>query len=309
MCSTEKKLVIFNQRSLMKKLLCIFLLFLFAACTGNKKEEKKAANAPPHIEKVNFFLEVSGSMAGYLNGSTDFVKTIPNLLVAIEHKVDSGRLKEHEYYIGDSIIPFKGNTEDFINDMSTRQPAREKSSEMQNMFKMIADKTDSNDISVFVSDCILSYSDAEVRANKEINREKAEGGLKPLITSTFDRLQQKNNMCASVFGFMSDFDGTYYTYQNERIQIKKGQAIRPYYLWVIGNRELLKQFDAQLYKLESFKPDLAMNFGVFDKPVTDYRIFFKYKKAGAWETDSKALTDVKVSKNQSAQVAVGLDLS
>ena len=77
----------------MKKLLCIYLLFLFAACTGNKKEEKKATNAPPHIEKVNFFLEVSGSMAGYLNGSTDFVKTIPNLLVAIEHKVDSGRLK------------------------------------------------------------------------------------------------------------------------------------------------------------------------------------------------------------------------
>jgi hypothetical protein len=180
---------------------------------------------------------------------------------------------------------------------------------MQNMFKMIADKTDSNDISMFVSDCILSYSDAEVRANKEINREKAEGGLKPLVTSTFDKLQQKNNMCASVFGFMSDFEGTYYTYQNERIQIKKGQTVRPYYLWVIGNRELLKQFDAQLYKLESFKPDLAMNFGIFDKPVTDYRIFFKYKKTGAWETDSKALTDIKVSKNQSAEMAVGLDLS
>ncbi len=293
----------------MKKLLCIYLLFLFAACTGNKKEEKKAPNAPPHIEKVNFFLEVSGSMAGYLNGSTDFVKTIPNLLVAIEHKVDSGRLKVHEYYIGDSIIPFKGNTEDFITDMSTRQPAKEKSSEMQNIFKMVADKTDSNDISMFVSDCILSYSDNEVRANKEINREKAEGGLKPLITSTFDKLQQKNNMCASVFGFMSDFNGIYYTYQNEKVPIKKGQVIRPYYLWVIGNRELLKQFDAQLYKLESFKPDLAMNFGVFDKPVTDYSVFFRYKKGGEWETDGKALTDAKISKKQPAQVAIGVDLS
>src|SRR4051812_12235458 len=293
----------------MKRFLCIYLLFLFVACTGNKKEEKKATNAPPHIEKVNFLLEVSGSMAGYLNGSTDFVKTIPNLLVAIEHKVDSGRLKVHEYYIGDSIIPFKGNTEDFINDMSTRQPAKEKSSEMQNIFKMIADKTDSNDISMFVSDCILSYSDNEVRANKEINREKAEGGLKPLITSTFDRLQQKNNMSASVFGFMSDFNGVYYTYQNEKIPIKKGQAVRPYYLWVIGNRELLKQFDAQLYKLESFKPDLALNFGVFDKPVTDYSVFFRYKKGGEWETDGKALNNAKISKKQPAQVAIGVDLS
>lgn len=258
----------------MKKLLSICLLFLLAACTGNKKETKATPAAEPHIEKVNFFLEISGSMAGYLNGATDFVKTIPNLLVGIEHKVDSGRLKVHEYYIADSVMPFKGNTEDFINDMSTRQPAKEKSSEMQNMFKMIADKTDSNDISMFVSDCILSYSDAEVKANKEINREKAEGGLKPLITSTFDKLQQKNNMCASVYGFMSDFNGTYYTYQNERITIKKGEAVRPYYLWVIGNRALLKKFDAQLYKLESFKPDLAMNFGLFDKSITDYHIFF-----------------------------------
>ncbi|TKK71522.1 hypothetical protein FC093_00405 [Ilyomonas limi] len=293
----------------MKKLLCICLLFLLAACTSDNGEEKATPAASPHINKVNFFLEVSGSMAGYLNGATDFVKTIPNLLVAIEHKVDSGRLKVHEYYIADSITPFNGSTEEFISEMATRQTAKEKSSEMQNMFKMIADKTDSNDISMFVSDCILSYSDAEVKANKEINREKAEGGLKPLITSTFDKLQQKNNMCASVFGFMSDFNGTYYTYQNEKIPIKKGQVVRPYYLWVIGNRELLKQFNAQLYKLESFKPDLAINFGLFDKSITDYSIFFRYKKSGEWETDGKALTDVAVSKKQSVQVAVGLDLS
>ena len=293
----------------MKKLLSICLLFLFAGCSSNNHEAKKVSTAAPHIEKVNFFLEVSGSMAGYLNGATDFVKTIPNLLVAIEHKVDSGRLKVHEYYIADSITPFTGSTEDFITDMSTRQPAKEKSSEMQQIFKMIADKTDSNDISMFVSDCILSYADNEVRANKEINREKAEGGLKPLITSTFDKLQQKNNMCASVFGFMSDFNGVYYTYQNEKIVIKKGQVIRPYYLWVIGNRELLKQFDAQLYKLESFKPDLAMNFGLFDKSVTDYSIFFRFKKSGEWETDGKALTDANISKKQPATVAVGLDLS
>src|SRR5689334_5836055 len=119
----------------MKKLLFLCLLFLFAGCTENKKEEKKALTTEPHIEKVNFFLEVSGSMAGYLNGATDFVKTIPNLLVAVEHKVDSGKLKLHNYYIADTITPFKGNTEDFINDMSTRQPAKEKSSEMQNIFK------------------------------------------------------------------------------------------------------------------------------------------------------------------------------
>jgi hypothetical protein len=116
-------------------------------------------------------------------------------------------------------------------------------------------------------------------------------------------------MCASVFGFMSDFNGTYYTYQNEKIPIKKGQVVRPYYLWVIGNQELLKEFDAQLYKLESFKPDLAMNFGIFDKAITSYCIFFRYKKSGEWETDGKAIDNAKISKKAPAQIAIGLDLS
>lgn len=110
----------------MKKLLCIGLLFALAGCTSNDHKEKMPAPAEPRIEKVNFFLEVSGSMAGYLKGATDFVKTIPNLLVAIEQKVDSGRLKLHNYYIADSAMPFTGSTEDFINNMATRQPAKEK---------------------------------------------------------------------------------------------------------------------------------------------------------------------------------------
>ncbi len=219
----------------MKKTLRICFLFVFFSCTENKKKDKTPVSSEHRIEKINFFMEVSGSMAGYLKGSTDFVKMIPNLLVAIEHKVDSGRLKLHNYYIAESVLPFNGTTEDFIYTIATRHPAREKSSEMHKIFQMIADRTDSNDISMFVSDCILSYSDADIKGNMEINREKAEGGLKPFITSTFSKLQNKNEMCASVYGFNSDFDGTYYTYQNNRLPIKKRQCHQA--LLFMGDRE------------------------------------------------------------------------
>ena len=116
-------------------------------------------------------------------------------------------------------------------------------------------------------------------------------------------------MCASLYGFNSDFDGIYYTYQNGKIPIKKGEVIRPYYLWVIGNRKLLTKFDDQLYKIESFKPDIAMNFGIFDNPVSGYDIFFKYKKSGTWEPDAKTISDARISKKTPAVVAIGVDLS
>ena len=294
----------------MKNILWICFLWIFVCCTDNHQKKEKALIPDENkIDKINFFMETSGSMAGYLTGSTDFVKTIPNLLIAIEQKVDSGKLKLHNFFIADTITPFTGTTEDFINELSTKHPAKEKSSEMHKIFKMVADKTDSNDISIFVSDCILSYPDADIKNNKEINREKAEGGLKPFITSAFNSLQKKNDICASVYGFNSSFNGTYFTYQNGKLPLK-GNVVRPYYLWVIGNKELLKHFNSQLKKLESFKPDnVAMDFGIFDEPVNDYNIFFRFKKSGQWEQDGKGLTGFEIDKQAPSTVAIGLDLS
>lgn len=295
----------------MKNGLLLFSFFLvFSGCSSNEdKKTVKSVSQEKKIDKINFFMETSGSMAGYLKGTTDFVKTIPNLLIAIEQKIDSGKTPMHSYYIADTITPFAGTTKDFIYEISTKRPAKEKSSEMHRIFKMIADKTDSNDISMFVSDCILSYSDKDIKSNPEINREKAEGGLKPFITSAFNDLQKKNDMCASVYGFNSNFNGTYYTYQNNKIPVN-GNVVRPYYLWVIGNRDLLKKFNGELKKLESFKPDnISIDFGIFDKPITDYTVFFKYKKSGEWETGNKGLTNVEVSKTKPATFAIGADLS
>lgn len=294
----------------MKNCLLLFSFFLvFSGCSNEDVKTVKSVGLVKKIDKVNFFMETSGSMAGYLKGSTDFVKTIPNLLIAIEQKIDSGKTPMHTYFIADTITPFSGTTKDFIYEISIKQPAKEKSSEMHKIFKMIADKTDSNDISMFVSDCILSYSDKDIEENPEINREKAEGGLKPFITSAFNDLQKKNDMCASVYGFNSNFNGTYYTYQNNKIPVK-GNVVRPYYIWVIGNRDLLKKFNSELKKLESFKPDnISIDFGIFDKPITDYTVFFKYKKGGVWEAGDKGITNVEVSKTKPVTFAIGVDLS
>lgn len=288
---------------------CVLIMLLLAC---NNPEVKDVTSAKEKkIEKINFFMETSGSMAGYLNGSTEFRKKIPNLLVNIEGKIDSGKLKLHNYYINDSIVPYQGSTRDFINAISTKQPAKGKSSEMHKIFSMVAAHTDSNDISIFVSDCILSYSDDVLRQkdNRNINRDNAEGELKATMTAAFIDLQKKNDICASVFGFNSGFVGTYYTFQNDKIQLK-GDVQRPYYIWVIGNKELLVRFNRQLNELESFKPHtLAMDFGVFEKPISDYKVLFSYQRKGDWSTDYKAVTGMDVSEKQPASFAIVTDLS
>ena len=289
---------------------CIFLCN--SACNSCNKEKKTIPVKEKKISKINFFMETSGSMAGYLQGSTDFRKRIPNLLVNIEGKIDSGKIPLYNYYIADTIKRFSGNTQDFINAISTQQPAHDKSSEMHKIFKMIAEQTDSNDISIFVSDCILSYPDEVLRkkGNENINKDNAEGELKSRMTTVFIDMQHKNNMCASVYGFNSSFVGNYYTYQNNKIRLN-GNVNRPYYMWVIGNRDLLIHFDKQLNELENMQSHtMAMGFGLFGNAIKEGYVLYNYEREGNWSVDGdNGLKDVSVSVKKPCAFAIVVDLS
>lgn len=291
----------------------LFIAMIITGCNGGKpKNIPTQQTAEKKIDKINFFMETSGSMAGYLQGSTDFRKRIPNLLVNIEGKVDSGKLKLRNYYIADSIVPFNGTTQQFINAISVEHPTKSKSSEMHRIFEMIAQHTDSNDISIFVSDCILSYPDDVLRkkGNENINRDNAEGELKATMTKSFLDLKQHKHMCAMVYGFNSNFVGNYYTYQNKVIPIK-GDVSRPYYMWVIGNRELLSHFNSQLNEMESLQPyTMAMDFGLFSEPVKNGNVLFKYAKEGEWAIDGdNGLKGVSASTKKPCVFAMAADLS
>lgn len=282
------------------------LALLIVAFSCSKKEHKEEKAPDKEVGKVNFFMETSASMAGYFNGSTEFVKDIPNLLVDIEGKESFGKSPLKLYYVADSLTPYTGSTKDFIREISTTKVANEKSSEMHRILEMIASKTDSNDISLFVSDCILSYPDNVIKTNSEINKQKAPGELKALVKSTFLKLK-RDNISASLYGFNSAFFGNYYTYQNTKLKLD-GQE-RPYYLWVIGNKELVSKFNKKLADLNNFKPVLDLNFGLFDKTIDDFETFFTYEREGEWKVDDNGIADLKASKKKPSVFAIAVDLS
>lgn len=284
-----------------------FLLpFLITVFSCTEKKKKEVTLPEKQVSKVNFFMETSASMAGYFNGSTEFVEDIPNLLVDIERKESFGKAPLKIYYVADSLTPYTGSTKDFIREISTTKVATEKSSEMHKILEMIASKTDSNDISLFVSDCILSYPDHVIKTNPQINQQKAPGELKALVKDTFFELKKKG-ISASLYGFSSAFFGNYYTYQNAKLKLD-GQE-RPYYLWVVGNKELVSKFNKKLADLNSFKPVIDLNFGLFDETIDGFETFFTYEKSGEWQPKDKEISELKASKKNPAVFAIAVDLS
>ncbi|TWV92998.1 hypothetical protein [Chitinophaga pinensis] len=76
-----------------------------------------------------------------------------------------------QLYIADSIVPFNGSTQQFINAISVEHPAKNKSSEMHRIFEMIA-----RILTLMTSPlCVrlyIVYSDEVLRkkGNENINR-------------------------------------------------------------------------------------------------------------------------------------------
>lgn len=293
----------------LKNALLFACLALVIASCGNGPAQKEVPLASrKKIAHINFFMETSGSMAGYLKGNTDFRSYIPNLLVNVEGKIDSGKAALRNFYIDDSARQYSGTTQDFIKEIAVQSPAHGKSSQMQKIFETVAQRTDSNDISLFVSDCILSYPDDVIRKDININQTNAPGDLKSSITRTFLELKKKN-IGASVYAFNSSFNGTYYDFQNNKITLN-GDTKRPYFIWVLGNRDLLIDFNRQLQEQNMLAPVIfSMDFGLFTKPVDAYSVLFSYERQGKWETDLREVTDIEASEKAKARFAVALDLS
>ncbi|SEI49884.1 hypothetical protein SAMN05216327_10248 [Dyadobacter sp. SG02] len=293
---------------MIKHLQLLVLFVIVLGCTDETKKKaahKKDRAAPQKVDQIHFFMETSASMEGYFKGGTEFVRDIANMMVDIEGSRLTPAQPMQIYYIAGKAIPFTGETRDFIRQMATVKIASSKSSDMHRIFQLIAGKTRPDDLSIFVSDCILSYPDSIVRRNPEINRQRAAGELRALMKSTFRGLKKKG-FCASLYGFNSDFNGNYYNYRNGKIKLVNQK--RPYYLWVIGRKEQVAMFNRELEGLRNFSPFLRLDFGIFDQPVSQHQLFFAYQKQGDWRPDNGGIKELETSVKKPAAFAIGVDL-
>lgn len=273
-------------------------------CPTTAAKTKDGCPVERKINAIHFYLETSASMGGYFKQDAEFPIIVSDLTAKIDKNIKPISIA----FIAEHKEPFKGNPQQFSSQIANTKINPQKSSQLHNIIGNITMDMDSNDIVILVSDCILSFTEAEVKSNPEINRNMAPSTLKSYIYSTFADLNKKKGIGASIYAFKSKFYGTYYDYQNKKHSLSGEQ--RPFYVWVIGNKELLTRFNAQLATISSFKPEKELHFGLSDKPVSEYRIISGIGHKGDWMENSEknGIEEIGDPRKTATQFCVALNL-
>lgn len=255
------------------------------------------------INSIQFYIDKSKSMGGYFNKAkdTEFRTIVTDLTAKIEKTIKPTSI----WLITDKVKgPFR--VQDFSTKMATESIANADGYQLHGMISNITSSRASNDITILVSDYILSYPDAEIRDNPEINKTNAPTDLKNKVFSTFFDLKNQG-ISTSIYAFKSKFYGTYYDYRNGKTELDG--SIRPFYIWVMANRELLSQFNSKITEISTFRPEKSLHFGFSEKAITEYNIIPQIEREGKWMTDeSNHIKDVEFKANKILQFSIGINL-
>lgn len=231
----------------MIKRVCIGLigmLGLFASCSDHNPNCQKLAKIHNseklyleshkcEVGKVNLYVENSGSMDGYVNGNTEFKTDLFNIVKLLGEKEPVTKF----FINADSIILTNLTDYDFSNGISVcafqKWGGNRESSNIAELVERIIQKTDSNGISVFVSDCVFDpQNDPDI--------EKRLGQQKTTIQTALKRKLGKSPLFGViVYRLTSSFTGFYYNKVKPHTYLKDIQ--RPFYVWIFGEVNKLKK--------------------------------------------------------------------
>ena len=210
-------------------------------------------NPKSTVPLVNVYMENSGSMQGYnSNNCNDFTSVISELVSVY------GRKNTRGYFYSDGLSEAT-EADIFADKIAGKKVIYGKSSPLHVIINSIINKNSS--ISFLVTDGIMSGTDEQINKNSLYNKNYRE----ELQHSLSDKLKDKQ-LASSIYQFESNFDGTYYCYDNSKINLKGKK--RPFYIIAIGKKEYVNDFKKKIAdgKLPDFKPLQQVHFGLIDYP-------------------------------------------
>jgi len=187
---------------------------------------------PPAIiaPKINFYLENSGSMDGYVSGLTSFKDSLFNLLSNLSIVYGPKSLKL--YYINSRPIPDSTGISQFIKYLTPASFAMRggdrSSSDLDNIFSMIFSRSDTNTLNILVSDFICSIKGINTSALLSTQR----ASTKLIFANSLDGIS------VLILKMKSQFNGKYYYWdpglRSENVRYLPPGSTRPYYVWIFG---------------------------------------------------------------------------
>ena len=225
-------------------LLIVFPIFilLFAGCKNRhsnlvvKQDNITQNEDTPQKFNVNFFLENSGSMNGYMEGpNTTFKNQLYSLLTRVKllsnthlnlWLINKGEKELYPDAGNDDLQKFK----DILNPTSFRDLTKGDSlgeTDLNNLIKRCIKKVDDKNVSIFVSDCIYSPGKNVKDATKYLADQK-----NGIFLNTATELKNKD-LSIIILNCVADFKGNYWDRSDNKITFSK-PVNRPYYIWIIG---------------------------------------------------------------------------
>lgn len=255
----------------------LFSIFLLSFCSGTVKTDH--GPSPKFTSKsklvikpqINVFLENSGSMFGYVNGGTsDFQSGIYSYVSNIKNSGLISSIKLN--YINSKIIPQGNDLKEFILNLTPysfkKKGGNLASTDIPDLFDKVLKTTDNKSVSILITDAISSYSISS-------RGSKALGLIRSMMKDNI--LSQKNanpNLGIVVYQLNSEFSGTFYDPMNRMRKLVKKQ--RPFYIFLIGNNEYLKELitdsKTDINLVLGSKPENYFAFGDLKNSQSPYAI-------------------------------------
>ena len=254
--------------------------------------DQDEVDQPAKIAKATFFIENSESMFGYVRGNTNYVDVISELSEKPMF-VEEGVTREFNFINGgDSleITPIGDDPADLrdklnINGFSCGDPTK---SNLNSMFQKALARARVDTISILVSDAIYDIGNR----NDPLLALTTEGDA---TRARFIERLREGGLQTIMIKLHSQFEGHYFPASGGRIRINQ---IRPFYVWIFGESELLNKYFTEKY-IQSLKgySDVA-RFLKFDDLKIPFQATSQNPRSGRFRfnrRDKNKLIDVEAN--------------
>ena len=191
------------------------------------------------LQEINVYLENSGSMDGYVKGNTGFEQSLFAYLseMQINNIVDTLNLN----YINSRVIPLGHDVEKFIHHIEPvdfrKHGGNLGTTDIAIVLDTIFNRHKSNEISMFVSDCIISPGSKYASNPNDLDNYLIEQRtrIKKSVVQLIDK--NEKDLAIVICQLTSFFDGKFYN----KVASQFYEGNRPFYLWLIGSTSHIKK--------------------------------------------------------------------
>ncbi|SDL64150.1 hypothetical protein SAMN05421823_107134 [Catalinimonas alkaloidigena] len=289
------------------------LLPLLWSCTRRSPEREpsdtttteSATPAPPRqtavrIDTVNVFLEVSGSMKGFMpkqSRANRFQETVADLLSGVEN-ADRVRVRNYRL-LGSTDRPMSYET--VQNDLLKSNFNYTTTSPLAELLKNVANQAfNTNTVNLIISDFI--YDSPQTSRSSLVRTE-----MRDIFADA-----RRQGLAVSILGFTSDFYGKYFPARKEGQKVIQldGEEV-PYYVWVIGAPAQVRYLEGELKNNLRQEPNTVHVGFAYETP--DFSIIPGSARTGSWYCADRGeacatitLDKAKTLKQEQPEFTIGL---